>query len=121
MSASADGTNPFINVTVSDTDPRRAAAVANEMASVLPAVLNTLRQPATTPHEIVTIGQATVPTKPSSPKPNENLIIGLALGVVLGCGAALVVESLDRRLKDSADVESIRADRTRHRAPLDAK
>ena len=53
----------------------------------------------------MTLNPASLPTKPSSPKPKENLIIGLALGVVLGCGAALVVESLDRRLKDSADVE----------------
>lgn len=105
VSASADGTTPFINITVSDTDPRRAAAVANAMTSVLPSVINELKQPATSPHEIVTLNSATVPSKPSSPKPKENLIIGLALGLVLGCGAALVVESLDRRLKDSADVE----------------
>ena len=105
VSATANGTDPFITVNVSDTDPHRAQAVANAMAAVLPLVVQRLRQTPTAPHEIVTLNPATLPTKPSSPRPKENLIIGLALGVVLGCGAALVVESLDRRLKDSADVE----------------
>jgi capsular exopolysaccharide synthesis family protein len=105
VSASANGTDPFITVTVTDTDPRRAQAVANALPLVLPGVLQQLQQPQTTPHEIDILQPAGLPSKPSSPKPKENLIIGLALGLVLGAGAALVMESLDRRLKDSADVE----------------
>jgi capsular exopolysaccharide synthesis family protein len=105
VSASANGTDPFITVTVSDTDPRRAQAVANALPVVIPGVLRQLQQPPTTPHEIDLLQPAGLPSKPSSPKPKQNLLIGAALGLVLGCGAALVVESLDRRLKDSADVE----------------
>ena len=79
--------------------------VANSVAVVLPNVLKELQQPPAAPHEIALLQPAGIPSTPASPKPKENLIIGLALGLVLGCGAALVVESLDRRLKDSADVE----------------
>ncbi len=106
VTASADGTDPFITVDVTDTDPRRAQAVANAFAVVLPSVLTQLQQPPTTPHEIDMLQAATLPTTPASPKLRENLIIALALGLVLGIAAAFVVETLDRRLKDSADVET---------------
>jgi tyrosine-protein kinase len=106
VSASADGTDPFITVAVADTDPRRAQAVANAFPVVLPRVLQQLQQPQTTPHEIDMLQAAGLPTKPASPKPKQNLIIGGALGLVLGIAAASVLETLDRRLKDSADVEA---------------
>jgi len=106
VSASADGTDPFITIDVTDTDPLRAQAVANAFPRVLPSVLRQLEQPATTPHEIDMLVAAGLPTKPTSPNPRENLILGLALGLVLGVAATFVMEALDRRLKDSADVEA---------------
>jgi len=105
VTANASGTDPFIQINVSDTDPSRAQAVANAYVKVLPKVLKDLDQPTTEPNEIKLLDPAPYPSSPYSPKTLQNLLIGLALGLVLGAGAALVLESLDSRLKDSRDVE----------------
>jgi polysaccharide biosynthesis transport protein len=106
VTASSSETSPFVTITVTDTDPRRAQAVANAVAIILPKVLIGLNQPATSAHEINVLNTAAYPTSPTSPKPLQNVLIGIALGLVLGAGAALILESLDRRLKDSDDVEA---------------
>jgi succinoglycan biosynthesis transport protein ExoP len=40
-----------------------------------------------------------------SPKPKRDAILGLVVGLLLGCGLALLVDYLDRRLKTLDDVE----------------
>lgn len=40
-----------------------------------------------------------------SPKPKRDALLGLVVGLVLGCGLALLVDVLDRRLKTLDDVE----------------
>ncbi|HEX4484124.1 MAG TPA: polysaccharide biosynthesis tyrosine autokinase [Solirubrobacteraceae bacterium] len=42
---------------------------------------------------------------PVSPKPKRDIILGLVVGIVLGCGAALLTDRLDRRLSDLEDFE----------------
>lgn len=107
VSASASGTSPFIVIHVSDADAHRAQAVANAYATILPTIIQKLEQtPVATPEEISVVSPAGLPGSPFNHDLKRNLLIGLALGLVIGGGAALVRESLDRRLKDSQDVES---------------
>jgi capsular exopolysaccharide synthesis family protein len=50
---------------------------------------------------------AHVPTSPSSPKTKRNAVLGVLLGLLLGIAAALLLERLDRRIKDVAELEEI--------------
>ena len=106
VSATADNNSPFINLTVTGGDPVAIAQIANAFVKVLPQVQRTLRQAeAGTVVTLIADQPAPVPTVAISPRPKQNLAIGLALGLILGLGAALVREALDRRVLDSADLE----------------
>jgi succinoglycan biosynthesis transport protein ExoP len=49
---------------------------------------------------------ATPPVHPTSPKTTRSLLIGLALGLLLGIAAAFLRDALDRRLRTVQEVES---------------
>jgi polysaccharide biosynthesis transport protein len=49
--------------------------------------------------------RATVPSFPVQPKPLQNLLIGLLLGLGTGIALAFIIEALDNTLKNQADVE----------------
>jgi receptor protein-tyrosine kinase len=48
---------------------------------------------------------AEVPRSPSSPKPVRNGVLGLFFGLLLAIALVLLAETLDRRLRDPAEVE----------------
>lgn len=48
---------------------------------------------------------ADVPSTPSSPKPVRNAILAALIGLIMGVGIAFLRETLDRRLREPADVE----------------
>ncbi len=49
---------------------------------------------------------ATVPSAPSSPKPARSAILALAIGLILGVGAALLLEYLDDSIKSKDDLDT---------------
>jgi len=49
--------------------------------------------------------RATVPAAPVRPKPVQNLLLGLLIGLATGVGLAFIIEALDNTLKTQADVE----------------
>jgi polysaccharide biosynthesis transport protein len=51
------------------------------------------------------IARAQPDTTPVSPKPKRDAILGFVVGLFLGCGLALLVDFLDRRLKTIDDFE----------------
>jgi capsular exopolysaccharide synthesis family protein len=51
------------------------------------------------------VQRADVPTDPSSPRPVRNAFIGGFIGLLLGLAVATLLERLDRRLREPADLE----------------
>ena len=107
VTAAATGDDPFLDITVTDRSAARAAAVANAYVSTLPGVIARLEgTPTQETQDLGVIRSASVPSKPFSPRPVRNGLVGLAVGLVLGLGSAFVREALDRRLRDSDEVET---------------
>ena len=50
---------------------------------------------------------AAAPTAPSSPKVMRNTVLGALLGLLIGLGAAFVLQRLDRRLREPSDLEDV--------------
>ena len=94
ISASAITDTQILVITVTHPDPEQAAQIANAVAQVAPASIQSFVEGSS-----VTVPQyASVPTAPSSPSMSRNLLIGFLVGLVVGVGAALVAYFLDTRV-----------------------
>ncbi|WP_167829005.1 polysaccharide biosynthesis tyrosine autokinase [Streptomyces sp. MZ04] len=106
----------LIDITVSDTDPRRAAHIANAVAVRFGRVVERLEIPRTAvaaePVSPVTLGvtqQATAPSVPVSPRPLLNLAVGLLGGLLLGVALAALRETLDTTFKTAEALSELTA------------
>ncbi|MDT9691285.1 polysaccharide biosynthesis tyrosine autokinase [Streptomyces sp. P9(2023)] len=113
----------LIDITVSDTDPRRAARTANAVAVRFGQVVERLETPhtvesadsmgvAVAPVSPVTLGvtdRATVPDVPVSPRPLLNLAVGLLGGLLLGVALAALRETLDTTFKTAEALSELTA------------
>ena len=98
----------LIDIEVTDTVPRRAQAVANEIAARFPAFVERLEARGETqgsPVKISTTTRAELPTDPVSPRWPVYLALGVLLGLAIGVLAAFVRNALDTRVRDSSTVE----------------
>ncbi|WP_082135558.1 polysaccharide biosynthesis tyrosine autokinase [Mycobacterium sp. EPa45] len=111
VSAAAKQNTVLIDVSVLDPSPTRAFDIANALSDEFVQLVRELETPPTgdaTPNARVIVEQrASVPTKPVTPKKLRNLVLGLAAGVMLGVGLALVRDRLDNTVKDRDTLEAI--------------
>ena len=56
---------------------------------------------------VAALEQASLPTRPTSPRVFVNIALGIVLGAVIALLSALVLERFDRRLRTSSDVEGL--------------
>lgn len=108
--ATAGANTVLLNVTVTDFDPERALDVAQGFGEILPEAINRLETPdggGPALAKLTVVNPPTLPTSPVSPRTEQNVAIGLALGLLAGIGITLLVNALDRRVKSKDELESI--------------
>ncbi|MED4044789.1 Wzz/FepE/Etk N-terminal domain-containing protein [Priestia aryabhattai] len=91
-------------ITVQDTDPKRATEIANTTASVfqkeVPKIMNIDNV------SILSKADFAASQSPVKPQPILNIIIGLVVGLIAGLGLSFLLEYLDNTIKTEQDIES---------------
>jgi len=108
--ATADAKTVLLNVAVTDSDPQRALQLAEGFGEVLPEAINRLETPdggGPALAKLTVVNPPALPTSPIAPKTEQNVAIGLVLGLLAGIGIALLINAFDRRVKSSEQLESI--------------
>ncbi len=95
-----------VDISVTDRDPGRAAAVANAVAERFSTTVEDLeqRRDGVTPVDLTVTDPATVPSAPVFPAPALLLGLGLFVGLALGAAAAVLRSRTDTRLYTEDDV-----------------
>lgn len=108
VSADSPRDTVLIDVTCTDTSARRAqricAAVADEVTTLVPR-LETPPGTVGSPVKLTIIEPASLASAPSSPRPKIALPIGLLLGLAVGVGLAVLIETLDTTIKGKDDLQ----------------
>lgn len=91
-----DDTEIF-RLTVTDSDPQRAALIANTLADLLPEKIAKIVDGSS----VRIMEYATVPTSKSSPSYSKNVMIGAVMGLVLCSGVIVLIEILDDKIKNA--------------------
>lgn len=114
LSAHITATSPqdtvLINVSATNSNPRLAAQIANQTASSLIKTVGAVEDPKHSGDAAVSLSRvepAITPNHPAAPKIPRNLALGLAIGLVLGFGIAVLREVLDTRVRGKEDVAKI--------------
>ncbi|MCE0539056.1 polysaccharide biosynthesis tyrosine autokinase [Kineosporia rhizophila] len=100
----------LIDLTVTDADPARAAAIAGSATQHLQKVVGDLESNGgSRPSSVkLTVTRPPVePQTPVSPRVPLNIALGLLLGLGLGVGAAVLRDQLNTTLRGSSDVEQL--------------
>lgn len=96
----------LIEVSYTDTDPRRAQRVVNTIGEVFSEQVSDLSDNASA--VTATVWEtAAAPGSPVSPNPIRDGLLAAALGVLLGTGLALLLELLNDRWRSAEELEQV--------------
>lgn len=108
--AKAPADTVILEISATDLDPVQAARIANSIGGYLASVagdLSPARQDGSQAVRATILAQAIPPVTPSSPQVVSNLVRGLALGLLVGVGVALLRRVLDTKVRGEQDVQAI--------------
>ncbi|MCT2140676.1 polysaccharide biosynthesis tyrosine autokinase [Dietzia cinnamea] len=108
--ASADAKTVLLNIAVTDSDPERALSLAEGFGEVLPEAINQLETPdggGPALAKLTVVNPPALPTTPVAPKTEQNVAIGIVLGLLGGIGLVLLINTLDRRVKSKDQLERL--------------
>ncbi len=106
VSSSVPVNTQQIEITVRDTDPERAALLANKIGKSFSAMVDERAIEAS--NLSATVWQPAIePETPSSPNLPLNLALGLVLGLMLGVALALVADQLDQAWSGEEELEDL--------------
>lgn len=108
--ATADAKTVLLNVAVTNSDPQRALELAVGFGEVLPEAINRLETPdggGPALAKLTVVNPPALPASPIAPKTEQNVAIGLVLGLLAGVGIALLINAFDRRVNSPEQLESI--------------
>jgi capsular exopolysaccharide synthesis family protein len=88
-----------------NTNSPEASALLNQQAVLKEQLAQMQVSGAVDTGDVALVTPAQTPTAPSSPKPAQDALLGLAAGLALGLGAAFLRESLDDRLTSKEAAE----------------
>ncbi|MCZ2830864.1 Wzz/FepE/Etk N-terminal domain-containing protein [Modestobacter sp. VKM Ac-2986] len=105
VTATARAETSFVDITAGGTDPAVVAERANAVATALGAEAARLDASGPVPAvRLAVVQPAEVPETATEPRPRNNLMIGLAVGLVLGLAAVVVADALSTTIRSSADL-----------------
>jgi len=103
ISVESDKESQVFSVVVQDTNPKKAADIANATATSfkqnIPHIMNV--------DNVSILSKADIPPHPIKPKPSLNITVGLVVGLIVGIGLAVLLEYLDNTVKREQDIEKL--------------
>lgn len=101
----------ILEVSVIDTDPAHAQAIATAIGETFPGVVSEVERPEASrkgsPIKVSLVEPASTSETPTSPNPARNLALGLVFGLILGLGLAVLRQVLDTTVRTTEDVEEL--------------